>query len=777
VNEFSALIKNIFEKDNSMIIDSNNDNRPLQFATLYLTAGYSPIPVKARSKLPVHSAWQELQLRADELSTNFEPNHNVSIVLGDLSSGLIDIDIDDINALQLAQHFLPHTDFVFGRKSKPASHYVYTSGLPGSTKQWKAGKIIVELRATGSQTVFPGSIHESGEPIEFDQATGSGLPHPANIDRKALESALDKIAIGTVLSWNWAEKSRHEVALATAGLLAQSDWTEVEVTDLICAIASVAGDPEIQDRARCVRTTFERVETGIPVKARSALVDVIGRDAVRHIEKFLRTDSDSHFKERRAPNSSLQCTRENISTDHDAAVAFAKSCAGNVLYATDSQRWLHRKAQVFEPIDRSMMQRLAGDFATTLEEQLGADARRLKSRSKINAIVELSRSQLAIDDKLIDAKPHLVGLADGRILDLATGTFVPAASQDVFVTKRLGTAYDPNARCLRWNEFLKAIFEGNRNVIDFIQRAVGYCLSGDVSEQCLFILIGTGANGKSTLINALHNMFGDYAGSTPMHTLTVMPFSNGQSNDLASIEGRRFVSASDGEAGQALAESKIKHMTGGDKISCRPLYKDYRSYEPQFKLWIATNDLPNVKGFDPAIWRRIRVIEFPVTISEEQRDPRLAEQLAAEAPGILNWALQGYRDWKRGGLNAPPEISEATNSYRRDNDLVGQFIDARCEVREGAHATTKSLYVAYCQWCEENGCQAMALNAFGKEMKRKGFGQKKGQKGNSLVGVELKPDLSCRSKPSVGSRRTTTTATGEHDGTASNGTRRRVLNN
>jgi putative DNA primase/helicase len=741
--------QNRFQGNNSMINDNNNDNRPLHFAKLYHDAGYSPIPVMPRSKQPVHSAWPELQLGAQELSAHFDSNHNVGIVLGNPSSELIDVDIDDTNALLFARYFLPYTKFVFGRKSKPASHYIYTSEVPGSTKQWKAGKTIVELRATGSQTVFPGSIHESGEPIEFYRAMGSDLPDPANTDRKTLESALNKIAIGAVLSWNWAEGTRHEVALATAGLLAQAGWTEKEVTDFVWAIATVAGDPDIQDRVGCVRTTFECLTRGKSVKARTALVDAIGRDAVRHIERFLRTDP-------REANSSFQCTRENISTDHDAALAFAKSCAGNVLYATASERWFHRKEQVFEPIDRSIMQKLAGDFATELEGQLGGDAKRLKSRSKINAIVELSRSQLVIDDKQIDAKPHLVGLADGRILDLTTGTFVSAACQDVFVTKRLGTTYDPIARCPRWNEFLETIFEGNRNVIDFIQRAVGYSLSGDVSEQCLFILIGTGANGKSTFINALHNMFGDYAGSTPMHTLTVMPFSNGQSNDLASIEGRRFVSASDGEAGQALAEAKIKLMTGGDEISCRALYKDYRSYKPQFKLWIATNDLPNVKGFDAAIWRRIRVIEFPVTIPEEQRDPGLAEELAAEAPGILNWALQGYRDWKKSGLSAPSEIGEATNSYRRDNDLVGQFIDARCEVREDVEATTKSLYDAYCEWCEENGYQPMALNAFGKDMKRRGFGQKKGRMGNSLVGIELKPNSSSRqSSIEIGKNRAT----------------------
>ena len=133
------------------------------------------------------------------------------------------------------------------------------------------------------------------------------------------------------------------------------------------------------------------------------------------------------------------------------------------------------------------------------------------------------------------------------------------------------------------------------------------------SEQCLFVLIGTGANGKSTFINVLRRVFGDYAGMTPMQTLTVMPFSNGQTNDLAAMEGKRFISASDGEAGHRLAEAKIKNMTGGDKITCRALYKDFREFDPQFKLWVATNDLPEVTGSDDAIWRRIRVINFPVS--------------------------------------------------------------------------------------------------------------------------------------------------------------------
>ena len=218
-----------------------------------------------------------------------------------------------------------------------------------------------------------------------------------------------------------------------------------------------------------------------------------------------------------------------------------------------------------------------------------------------------------------------------------------------------------------------------------------------------------------------------------------MPFSNGQTNDLAAMEGKRFIAASDGEAGQRLAEAKIKHMTGGDKICCRALYKDYREYDPQFKLWIATNDLPNVTGSDDAIWRRIRVINFPVTIPENQRDPNLSAHLAAEAAGILNWALEGYRAWRVGGLNPPAEVTQATTIYRRENDLVGQFIEDRCFEDPAANSTSKALHEGYIRWCVDNCYTAMAINTFAKELKKKGFTSRKGQRGNGWAGIDLKP--------------------------------------
>ncbi|MEH2564092.1 phage/plasmid primase, P4 family [Bradyrhizobium sp. AZCC 2289] len=717
-------------------------NIPLHYARLYLAAGYCPIPVKSRDKEPVDKAWQKLRLTEPELPCRFRRDHNVSVLLGEPSSGIVDIDLDDPDAVKLAPYFLPETEFVFGRASKPRSHFVYQVPSPGNIRKCAAGKKnIIEVRATGGHTVFPGSVHrDTGEIIEFSHPIGDELSVPAQTTREILDVAATKIAIGSVLLDQWPKGIRHDLSLATAGLLAKNGWAEDEVVQFIEAICAVANDDEVSDRIRAVRDTFERYRNGETVRGWTALVECIGRDAAGHIEKFLGGTSGNgdHHPPRGAANSNCQWTKANFASDHDAAMTFAAQCEGNLRFSTGTDQWYHRTVQVFEPVAPAIAQGIVGDFAAMAQQQVGDDAGKIKSRAKINAILELSRAPLAIGQDVIDCDPNLVGLADGRILDLQTGDIVPA-NQDAFVTKKLGAPYDPTAQCPRWLGFLDTIFEGNQDMIDFVQRAVGYSVSGEVTEQCLFILIGSGANGKSTFINAVRHMLGHYAGATPMQTLTAMPFSNGQTNDLAAMEGKRFISASDGEAGQRLAEAKIKNMTGGDPINCRAMYKEFHDIYPQFKLWVATNDLPKVSGSDDAIWRRIRVIEFRVTIPESERDPHLSSALAAEASGILNWALDGYRSWKANGLKPPIEVTEATGSYRNDNDLVGQFIDDRCVRQPTAKCTSKMLHEGYVQWCSDNGHTPMPINTFAKELKKKGFTSRKAQKGNGWTGIDIKP--------------------------------------
>ena len=253
----------------------------------------------------------------------------------------------------------------------------------------------------------------------------------------------------------------------------------------------------------------------------------------------------------------------------------------------------------------------------------------------------------------MDADRNLAGCLDGSVLRLARQN---TNTDSVFVTKKLGTNSEDGANCPDWTEFLNQIFEGDCQLISFLQRAVGYSLTGRVSEQCLFIFIGTGANGKSTFLKVLQCLLGDYAATVPMQTLMQQRFGT-QTNDLAHLVGKRLVVASEGEPGQRLAESKIKLMTGGDRIACRALYQNFFEFDPQFKLWLATNDLPEITGTTEAIWRRIRVIEFPVTILLLSKT-KGRHRLIAELPGFLQWALHGLSEWRKAGL-APPKIGNA----------------------------------------------------------------------------------------------------------------------
>ena len=713
-----------------------------QQAQRYFDAGMCPVPNKPRTKEPVESGWPTTRFSRDDLATKFQEGINIGIILGD-ASGLVDIDLDSLGAIALAPYFLPPTDFIFGRSSKPASHRIYRVPSSGKTRQFTANTtgMIVELRASGSQTIFPGSIHESGELIEFTDWSGEGLPTPAEATYDALLKAATDIAIATVLLQHWNPGKRHHLALAVAGFLAKKEWPQQRVNRLITAVAECGQDAEIHGRIENIKTTFENLSNGDLISGRIALADLIGSDDIKDIDKWIGSNVSLLVSSPVAANSNIQWSIPNLETDDDMALTFAQHNRRVLRYCAETRQWYQRDVEVFEPVADATVQGRVSDFAQTAHKNLGQlenFPKAIKSRGRINAAVELSRSRLPITPDKIDDQKHLIGLKDGQILDLETKDYV--FGDQAFVTKRLGTVFDPEAECPRWLQFLDRCFDGNQEVIDFIQRAVGYSLSGSTSEQCLFILIGKGANGKSTLLNTLGGLCGDYSGVTPMQTLMVMPFSNGQTNDLAALVGKRFVAASDGETTQALAEAKIKNMTGGDSITCRGLYKDYITYQPQFKLWVATNDLPKVSGSDDAIWRKINIIDFPVVIPPDERDPNLQTALAAELAGILNWALIGYDFWRSGGLSAPAAVKNATKSYRHENDVVGRFIDECCLCNPDARELVRDLYGRYEKWVEENGGDVMFKEQFGKILGKKGFQRKNMRSGNGYVGLQLKPE-------------------------------------
>ncbi len=366
----------------------------------------------------------------------------------------------------------------------------------------------------------------------------------------------------------------------------------------------------------------------------------------------------------------------------------------------------------------------------------------IKSESfrRIQAIVGLLKMSrtIKISDDELDTDNYLFNVK-GTTLDLRNGKGLKPDPKHL-ITKQSKFVYQQDAKCPTWDMFLMQIFNNDYDLIHFVQKAMGYSLSGDVSEQCLFILWGTGANGKSTFLNVLQELFGDYACSTG--TETFMKKTSEQSNDLARLRGMRLVTTSEAEQGKALSESLIKQITGEDELTARFLYGEYFSFKPTFKIYMATNHKPRIKGADNGIWRRIKLIPFTVTIPPEQRDKQLTEKLLAENSGILNWLLQGYTLWKKEGLIEPDVIKEANEEYRYDMDSIQAFINEvlNIDATQKWRLPTKDLYDVYLRWCGKNNEKALSQKGLAVRMQEKGYKRGVSNSVRFWLGLGIKPE-------------------------------------
>jgi putative DNA primase/helicase len=258
----------------------------------------------------------------------------------------------------------------------------------------------------------------------------------------------------------------------------------------------------------------------------------------------------------------------------------------------------------------------------------------------------------------------------------------------------------------------------------------------------VFILHGTGANGKSTFLETLSSLLGDYAMRTPTDTLLIKR-TGAIPNDVARLKGARFVTAVEADEGHRMAESLVKQMTGGEKITARFLHREWFEFSPEFKIFLATNHKPVIAGTDHAIWRRIQLIPFNVTIPVEQQDKDLALKLRQEASGILAWAIQGTLEWQQGGLRPPEDVMSATKKYRDEMDSIAEFLDDICVEQINATVPVSNLYAAYSTWCETNGERTVAKRELGVKLLERGFGSRRGTGGQRFwIGLGLRAEPS-----------------------------------
>lgn len=376
------------------------------------------------------------------------------------------------------------------------------------------------------------------------------------------------------------------------------------------------------------------------------------------------------------------------------------------------------------------------------EDMLKAFDRHLKkSRSfagKTNMIREAEHYAPILPQNL-DRNKSVIGVKNG-IIDLRTGELLPH-DREAYLTKQSPVIYNPDAPAPKlWLQFLSDIFGDDPYMLEYIQKCVGYSLTGSTSEQCAFFLFGTGRNGKSTFLEIVRGILGDYATNIQPQTIMVNPKSgNAPSSDIARLKGARLVTSVEPNEGMRLDEGLLKQLTGDDVVTARKMFSEEFEFKPEFKLWMATNHKPLIRGTDTGIWRRIHLIPFEVQIPLDKVDKKLKYKLVKEAEGILKWAVQGCLKWQNEGLTMPQKVLEAVREYQHEMDVISAFLDACCTTGEGETKASR-LYAVYAKWAEEHNEYLMSSTKFGTELKRKGIVKKNMPDGRYYVGIALDSD-------------------------------------
>ncbi len=382
---------------------------------------------------------------------------------------------------------------------------------------------------------------------------------------------------------------------------------------------------------------------------------------------------------------------------------------GQKWLAWDGRRWrpgaegnVVRKAK---EVVRRLKVEAVGLESKTMALELFAWAMKSQSRYVIDAMVRLAWSEPEIELELddLDADPWVLNAKNGT-LNLRTGELREHRRED-HLSKIVAVDYDPDARSERWERFLDDTTGGDPELRNYLQKAAGYSLTGDTSEEVLFFVYGPAASGKSTYMSAIKNTLGDYAKTADFESFLSRRFGGGIRNDVARLAGARLVSSIEVDEGKQLAEGLIKELTGGDAVSARFLYREFFEFTPAFKLWLVANHRPRVRDDDEAIWRRIRVIPFANAVPREKRDPELKRELtnaSRSGAAILAWAVQGCVRWQREELGIPPAVEQATDSYRADMNLSVRFWEEACELRPDRRASTSALRKSYKAWCGDN---------------------------------------------------------------------------
>lgn len=400
-------------------------------------------------------------------------------------------------------------------------------------------------------------------------------------------------------------------------------------------------------------------------------------------------------------------------TDAGNGEQFAHLYGDSLRYDHRRKRWLTWAGHWWEPDADAEVQRLAKDAARYRYQQ-GSSIEDLKDReaeakwaisseSKMRMDAALSRAQsehpIADAGATWDSDPWLLAVDNGVVV-LDTGRLRDGNQADR-ITMHSPVEYDPDAKCPRWEAFVREVFAGDDELVDYIWRACGYSLTGITSEQCLHISFGSGWNGKTRFREAVEAVMGDYAGNTAFSTLEyagryAIP------NDLAALQGKRLVTASEVNEGRRLNEARLKMLAGEDTVTARFLYSEHFSFRPVAKVWLSVNHKPFVGDNSSGFWRKIRLVPFTQSF-KGRADKQLEEKLRNEHSGILAWMVRGCLEWQKRGLEPPGIVKGATEQYRAESDPLAAFSEEACIAKPDATTKASNLYKRYKLWAEDAG--------------------------------------------------------------------------
>src|SRR5215218_9158131 len=707
---------------------SSATGRDTRLISYYANEGIKLVRLDGRTRKPIDYEWQNIDVPLEDIKQHVSRRGGVGWQCGEASGWISAVDNDWREAIELAPRFLPDT--LRGAKGREEpSHYIYRSpGLGFQTFRGLDGTEIIALKASnngrGHQIVVAPTIHPDKGPYHF---VGDYNPAAvAEVDKDELRKRTGRLAVAALLarilppSRDEGGGGRHDLALALSGYMLRNGESVEVVAQILVAAWEQRKAPRghVEDVRQAVRDTASRLAHNEPATGGRRLGELFPK-LPEKIADFLSWVRPNMREQRRHYMRTDLGNSERFVDAHRDRVLWCPARKSFLCWDGKRYAWDERgeAVKLAHATARSIFHEAADAEGEKEQKAITKWALASQNESRINAMLSQARPYLAVGMEELDRDPWLINCQNGT-LDLRTGKLKDHDPADR-ITKIVPVDYNPDAPCPRFKQFLKEALV-DEAVIKFVKRYSGYTLTGITRERLLAILYGFGRNGKTTLVELLHEVLGDYARNTDVETLLIKKY-QGVGNDVAALKGARFVSAAEVEKGRRLAESKLKQLTGRDTVTARFLFGENFDFKPEFKLWLSTNNKPVIQGTDDAIWDRIRLIPFTQRFDSRRADPKLPDKLRDELAGVFAWMVEGCLEWQEHGLEEPKTVTDATKQYREEMDTLASFLDEVCVIGPGHKVLAEKLYQSYAMWCDKSGERKDPKKAFVARLEERGF--------------------------------------------------------